>query len=208
MKTLIAIPCMDYMDTRFVRSLVSMQRVGNTCVSFLTNTLIYDARNKLAQQAIDENVDYVLWLDSDVVFNESLLIDLFKAIEGRDFVTGVYHKRRPPYSPVIYKTIRLGIGADAYSEEYLDYPKNSIFEIDACGFGAVLMRAEMLKTVVNKDNALFSPIAGYGEDISFCIRARRAGYKLYCDSSIQLGHVAQTIVTSDTYKAFNMTRKE
>lgn len=207
MKTLIAIPCLDYVDVQFVRSLVSMQRVGSTYISFLTNSLVYDARNKLAQQAIDENADFILWLDSDMVFTDTLLKDMFRSIEGKDFVTAVCHRRRPPFSPCIYKTIKLGLAGDAVTEEYLDYPKDAPFEIDACGFAAVLMRVDMLKTILHNDNALFSPIAGYGEDISFCIRAKRAGFKLYCDPKIQVGHVSQTIITSETFEAFRSKNK-
>ena len=202
MKTLIAIPCLDQLDVNFVRSLTSLHRVGTTYISFMTNSLVYDARNKLAQQAIDENADFILWFDSDMVFSESLMQDMFRSIEGRDFVTAVCHRRRPPFSPCIYKTIRMGIAGDNISEEYIDYPTDAPFEIDACGFGAVLMRVDMLKTVLHKDNALFNPLSGYGEDISFCIRAKRAGYKLFCDPKVQVGHVARSIVTADTFKAY------
>ena len=36
---------------------------------------------------------------------------------------------------------------------------------------------------------------GFGEDMAFCIRAKELGYPLWCDSSIQAGHIGFT-----TYK--------
>ena len=32
-------------------------------------------------------------------------------------------------------------------------------------------------------------LLGFGEDLSFCIRAQELGRKIYCDSRIKMGHV-------------------
>lgn len=205
MKTLIAIPCLDSLDVHFVRSLVGLKQEGGTAISFFSNSLVYDARNKLAQQAIDEGAEYVLWLDSDTVFEPSTLDTLMKDIEGRDLVTGVVHRRRPPFSPCIYKSLKLGIDGDNSVEVYEEYPEE-IFEIDACGFACVLMRTQIFKDVIEREHTLFSPILGFGEDLSFCIRARRAGYKLYCDPKVQCGHVSTTVINAETFKAWQSRR--
>ena len=203
MKTLIAIPCLDTLDVHFVRSLVSLKQTGETVISFFSNSLVYDARNKLAQQAIDVGADYILWLDSDTVFEPDTLAEMLKAIEGKDYITGIVHRRRPPFNPCIYKTIRLGVDGENFVEQYDDYPKDSLFEIDGSGFACVLMRTEMIKQIIARDHTLFSPILGFGEDISFCIRAKRAGYKLHCYSKIQCGHVSSTIINAETFKAWS-----
>lgn len=203
MKTMVAIPCMDQVQTEFAKSLVGMKPVGLVQHTFLSCSLIYKARTDLGLYAIQENADYVLWLDSDMIFPESLLIDLLEDIKGRDIVTGLYHMRRPPYRPVIWKKIRMGMTpAENESEAYDDYPKQEIFEVEGCGFGVVLMRTEVLKAVVDKYHELFAPMPGYGEDLAFCIRARACGYKIHCDPRLQLGHKASTIVTDETFQAY------
>ena len=68
---MIAIPCMEMMHTAFVSSLVNMRRVGANKVTFLSNSLIYDARNMLAAEALDTGADRILWLDSDMVFEKT-----------------------------------------------------------------------------------------------------------------------------------------
>ena len=202
MKTFVAIPCMDQMQTKFVQSLVSMERVGSMSFNFSESSLVYYSRNELASMAIKEKSDYILWLDSDMIFPRTLLLDLMDAIKGRDFVSGIYYRRRPPFGPVLYKTIKMGILPEENVSESYDEIPDGIFEIAAAGFGCVLMKTELMETVFQKYQRGFDPLPGYGEDISLCIRAKNCGYKLHAASHIRLGHVAQTIVTQEVYNAW------
>jgi GT2 family glycosyltransferase len=154
------------------------------------------------KHAVMEGADYILWLDSDMVFPSDLLIDMMKSMdEGKDFVTGIYYKRKPPFNPVIYKTIRLGMTEDErVTEEYDDYP-DTPFQIDACGFGVVLHKIEIAKKMLEGGGA-FQPLPGYGEDISFCIRAKRLGYELWADPKLQCGHIAKTLSDRATFEAW------
>jgi VCBS repeat-containing protein len=98
---------------------------------------------------------------------------------------------------------RLGVTADDNeSEDYLDYPKNEIFEIDGCGMACCLMRTEVIEAVMNKYHDCFAPLPGYGEDLSFCIRARACGYSIHADPRLQIGHRAETIITNNTFEAY------
>ena len=209
MKTMIAIPCMDTVQTEFASSLMNLQRVGSIRTVFLPGSLIYAARTNLGRMAIGENCDYVLWIDSDMVFPDTLLIDLMKDMEGRDIVSAICHMRRAPFRPVLWKKLRLGETAFLNeSEGWPDYPRDGIFEVEGCGFGCVMMRTEVLKTVIDKYHELFAPLPGYGEDLSFCIRARGCGYKIHADPAIQVGHKASTIVTDETFQAFAKANPE
>ena len=110
--------------------------------------------------------------------------------------------RRTPTSPVIYKKIsQVQDGRELVTKalSYEDYPKDQLFEVDASGFGAVLMDVGLLKRVWDKYGLPFSPALGLGEDISFCWRAKQLGAKLYCDSSVKLGHIGYTVYSEETY---------
>ena len=206
MRILIAVPCMDTLDTMFVNSLLSLNKPGFTQFQFQSSSLVYDSRNKLAAAAVEGNFTHVLWLDSDMVFGPNTLIDLMKDLdEGRDIVTALAFARRPPFSPCIYKKLRQGINADEIeAEHYLDYPKRKIFEVEGHGFACCLMKADVFRRMQEEDNEHqpFAPIYPFGEDLSMCIRARRKGIKLFCDSRIVIGHVARTVVTEQSYQQF------
>ena len=198
MKTLIAIPCMDMMHTSFVCSLISQPPLKDkTEITFGANSLIYDTRNQLTEKAIKEGFDRVLWIDSDMTFSPDFSHRLAARLdEGYEFVSGLYITRKNPPKPVIFKKLT---EKPEEVEFYLDYPRDSLFEIAACGFGGVMMTVDLLKRVMEKFGRPFSPIFGYGEDISFCIRAGLLGTKMYCDSSIKMGHVGYKEITEDAY---------
>ena len=203
MKTLIAIPCMDAVQMEFCQALVQMRYVGEIQFGFTSCSLIYQARTQLCKMAMEAEADYVLWLDSDVSFGPSLMEDLMTDIQGRDFVTGIYHMRRPPFRPVIWKTLKTGLlPQDCTVVPYDDYPEDDLFEIEGCGFGAVLMKTGVIKDVAETFHETFAPIPGFGEDLSFCIRAKSCGYKIHADPRIQVGHKGSMIINQNTFRTF------
>lgn len=200
---MIAIPCLDTVQTEFAQSLVALKPVGQIRHAFLASSLIYKSRTDLSLLAIAEKADFVLWLDSDMVFPPELLTDLMEDMKGRDIVSGICHMRRPPFRPVLYRKLRQGLTpAENESERMDDYPTDGPFRVEGCGFGCVMMRTEVLQSVVDKYREVFAPLPGYGEDLSFCIRARGCGYDIWADPKVQVGHKASTIVTKDTFEAY------
>lgn len=209
MKTMIAIPCLDKIDTEFVRSLVELEPEGEIIHRFISCSLVYKSRNDLAMMALKENPDFVLWLDSDMVFPPETLRDMLKSIEGKEMLTGVCHMRTPPYEPVLFKTLRSGLTPEEdETEKWTDYPKDTPFRMDGCGFGCVLMRTGVIRDVFFHNGNCFEPLPGYGEDLSFCIRARKLGHEIWCDPKIQIGHRATTVVTAETYDAWRRAHPE
>ena len=202
MKILIAIPSMDPVPAVFCQSLAMLQLTGECAVAMQVGSLVYDSRDKLAKKAIEMDADLVFWLDSDMIFEPNVLVDMVKTLEDNnlDFISGVYYRRREPYTPVLFKEMGMFEGK-SWTTEFEEIP-TELFEVGACGFGCVLMRAEMLLSVVSRFGEMFYPINRAGEDISFCWRARECGYKLIADPSIKLGHYSQQIVTKQFYEAF------
>lgn len=195
MKLLIAIPCMDMVHAAFCRSLVGLRLVADEVeFRFSQNSLIYDSRNQIAEYAIKNGFDFVLWLDSDMVFQADMLDRMYQDINfyGIDFICGLYTTRKKKISPCIYTDIKpYGKRGLPEAPAFFDYPKDTVFEIAGCGFGAVFMKTTLLKDVMEQFGYMFSPVVGMGEDLSFCYRASALGHKMYCDSGIKLGHMGQ-----------------
>lgn len=202
MKTLIAVPCMDQVAAPFAQSLAALNKEGECSVAFLIGSLIYESRNNLAKMAIKQDVDYVMWFDSDMTFPQDTLQIMLKHMqEGKDIVTGVYYRRRPPYTPVLFKKL-IEEGKQGAWEGYDDYPKDSIFEIAGCGFGCCCVKKDVLLDMALNYRTWFEPMLGFGEDLSFCIRAKELGYKVWCDPTIQCGHVGQIMVDDKIFKSY------
>lgn len=202
MKTLIAIPCMDQVPALFAQSLATMKMVGECQIAFQIGSLIYTSRNELSAYAMEKGFDYILWLDSDMIFPEDFHERMLKTLidNNLDILTGIYYKRRPPYSPVLFNEMKSTKRGWKYS--WVEDVPNELFEVEACGFGCVLMKTEVLMSVRLKHGYLFHPMRDGGEDVSFCWRARDCGYKIMCDPAIVCGHVGNVIITDTLYKQY------
>lgn len=203
MKIFVAVPCMDQVPAPFAQSLATLNRVGECMVGFQVGSLIYDSRNHLARRAIQAEADLVLWIDSDMVFNPDALQRLIEVKEktGADIMSGLYFRRVPPFSPVLFKDLELN-GVRCTWTEFETIPDEP-FEVGGCGFGFVLMGTDVLIDVFAKKGDLFGPVNGIGEDLSFCIRARECGYKIMCDPSIPLGHVGHTVINREFFNVYH-----
>lgn len=204
-KIFIAVPSMDQVPAHFAQSLAMLQKVGSCAVAFQIGSLIYTSRNELAKAAIKMGADYVMWFDSDMVFDGDTLRRLADDLDKGDIVTGLYFRRVAPYSPVLFSKLEIS-GDRCTWEELKELPKEDIFEVEGCGFGCVLMPTKILMDVSINYFDMFSPINGMGEDLSFCWRARQLGYKIICDQTIKLGHVGHYIVDHHFYENFNLAR--
>ena len=203
MKTLIAIPCMDTIEADFVESLLNLRPVGEVEIKLLKASLVYDARNQIVQYAISKGgYDFILWLDSDMTFEPDLMEKLMADIEGdgdgekKMAVSGLCFGRRPPFKPCIYKKLDVQTNGQMVMpvcENWFDYPRDSVFEIEACGFACLLMRMDMLEAM-GIYGVPFFPVGGLGEDLTFCWRAKKLDMKFHCDSRLKIGHIMRVHV--------------
>jgi hypothetical protein len=76
---------------------------------------------------------------------------------------------------------------------------NSVAEADAIGFGFVAVKSGvfekierpwfgMLPQVINNSKGK-QVVLSLGEDVSWCVKARHAGYKIYFDPNVKVGHI-------------------
>ena len=187
-KILVGMPTMGSMDIEAVKCMMQLQFDGQ--VDIISESLVYDARDKIAMDALASEVDYVMWLDSDIVYEPDIIVKLMA--HNKDMVTGLYYKRTPPFTPCIYKL------DDNKLVSYLDHPENELFTVEAAGFGCMLMKTSVIKAVYDKFGGCFFPVNGIGgEDLSFIKRARECGIEVWCDSSIKCGHVGRQIFYPD-----------
>ena len=192
MRLLIAIPCMDTVRFEFAESLANLcKHLSNIGVDYdlewHATSLIYLAREELANKAINDKYEYVLWLDSDMVFVPDHF-DLLRSLKT-DFATGIYRSRRSPYAHVI-KDIK-----DPMSRQRVipDEP----FEVAACGFGFVLMKTEVLYKVRANFMTTFTPTPSSGEDYAFCERWLKMGNKIIAHPDVRPDHIAYVRLRGD-----------
>ena len=125
---------------------------------------------------------------------------------GLDILSGLYFRRVPPFTPVIFDSLE--IDSDGVCHHHnLDHVPTGLMPIAGCGFGCVLMKVDILLDIIAEFRDCFSPYPGVGEDLSFCIRARKLGHRIWLDPSIELGHCGHNIITREVFEAYQDKRE-
>ena len=201
-KILIATPCTELGYTDFWSDYMALHKVGDTRSGRIKNTLIHDARNTIAQKAIDGDYDRILWIDSDMRFNADLLERLNADMDqGMEYVSALTFKRVYPTVPVIYDHLfPLSDAPGTYGVHiYKDYPRDQVFQIAASGMGCVMTSVKLLKDVWDNFGPPFAYVANLGEDISFCYKVSELGVPMWCDSRVKVGHIGTVVFSEKTY---------
>lgn len=78
-----------------------------------------------------------------------------------------------------------------------NYPEDTLVECDAVGFGAVLIKMDIVRKM--KPPYFFST-TGSGEDIYFCMKSRQeAGARIFMDTRVKLGHLSKPPIIDEEY---------
>jgi GT2 family glycosyltransferase len=156
-----------------------------------------DTRRGKYQKPFDGKLDYdyILWIDSDIIFNYK---DFLKLIERNVDVCGGLYLMENGIQYAAVKNWDLQFFKQHGTFQFLSPEdiKNTtdIIEISYTGFGFLLMK----KGVIEKlEYPWFEPqIINFGEemidfaseDVSFCLKVKSAGIKIYIDPTVKVGH--------------------
>ncbi|MBR0463453.1 MAG: hypothetical protein IJJ23_03615 [Clostridia bacterium] len=200
MKTLIAIPAMSWVYTGFLQSMLELDK-PNAGMAIQQNSMIFDARNNLAWGAMNNGFDRVLWIDSDMRFDADLLTRMNADMDehGLEYVSAWFTGRKTGAKACVYKSIKWNVeqGKVTAKAEPFEKRMDGLFETAGSGFGAVLMKTDVIRAVSEKYGPPFIPLPYMGEDISFCWRAGQLGIKMWCDGSIRVGHIGPQVFGED-----------
>lgn len=195
-KLLIAIPSVDYIHFKFSESLSKLMQwltdnKVNYRVEFKGGTLLYQSRDYFVDLAYRWSIGFthVLWLDADMVFNPDIFEKLYS--DDKDMVCGLYRGRHNKKRLCIFK--KLFPGERFEMDEVSEY-KGQPFEVAGCGFGCVLTTVKLLEAVSQENGSSFVPTELMGEDVAFCDRVNKLGYKIFCDPLVHIGHISQSVI--------------
>lgn len=149
------------------------------------------ARNKIVHKALEEEWDYVFFMDSDMEFPPGTLDRLLS--HNKDIVGGFYVRKKKGYLPNAFK-LGFAQGDKLMTEFVTDFR-----EVEAIGTGCLLIKTDVFRKLPKpwfEYEPTDSPDGHMStEDIVFCKRAKNLGYQIYCDGSVACGHVGNFVVT-------------
>lgn len=152
----------------------------------------YDhARNTACMRVLDGGYEWGFFLDSDVIPPPDAILRLIS--HGQPIISGIYHRRSPPHGiPVMMKPVGTWI---------TNYPANTVIEVDVVGAGCLLIHRSVLERLPPQRDGkhwfdwrvdlrgILPQHECLSEDFTFCMHAKKSGYRILVDTGVQCLHV-------------------
>lgn len=190
----------DFYEKKDPRQTFGFGAVGEILVPF--------ARERLAEMALESGCEWLFMVDDDMLCPPDLFYRL--AANDKDICAALAFTRNPDHKPVIYQSYDqfdpVTRNAYGFTSYVMNYPRNKLVQCDAVGFGAVLIKTKILEKM---KKPWFFGMEGTGEDVAFCVKARKLGFEVWMDTRIKLGHLgAHTVITEDYHDAWTRLTPE
>lgn len=190
MRILIGIPTYDRrIDIELTRTLINMERIESHSYDYMFPVSSHLARNRnmVCLQALAENYDYVLFLDSDIGILDDHFIDKLLETSYRldaKVVGGAYRMKKGE------ELIYIAAYFQGDKIDNIRYVPKEPLLVDAVGTGIMLIHNSVLRklsdpwfTIIDKPQLDVMP-----EDFEFCRKAKEAGFKIALDPRFETHH--------------------
>ncbi len=169
----------------------------------------FRARNAIVKAALQNSADYIWMLDDDHILDigrargatsaYDLPIKLAKHLEENPnigVVGALYFQRGGDYAPVIMQE-----SANDDRPYFLTHPEiaHGMQKVDVTGGGCMMIRASVFEKI---GDPWFAPEHEWGTDVQLCKQVRAAGFEVWCDTSLEIGHMMneKRLITYDVIK--------
>lgn len=190
---LISVPCMGMVHAEFAHCLsmatanMVAQGIRTNC-SFYSGSIITSSRRNLVETFLKSDLDYMLWIDSDIKFPIDTPVRLLK--RNKKIVGCNYRKRRfPNPSFTAMKKVE-----GKYVEFKTEAKSPGLEVVDILPHGMVLIEREVYEKVskpyylLDYDQDTKTEL---GEDVYFFEKAKNAGFEIWCDQDLsrEISHI-------------------
>ena len=191
-KILIAIPTARNIEPDTFKSIYDLEVPDGYQANFqyFYGYNIDQVRNLIADWVV-KGYDYLFSVDSDIAFPPDTLKKLLA--HNKDMVSGLYIQRKPGQHILeVYEHNQHGGVSNIPYEKIVG---RGLVEIASCGFGCLLIKAEVMRAIPYphfKYHSAIDHAHTISEDVDFCRKALARGFKIWADTSIQCRHIGQT----------------
>lgn len=192
----IGVPCdFPFIPSSFFYSFVMMDKPSFTFIH-KDNGHLDDLRNDIVEKALVENCTHLLMCDVDQIYPKDTVTKLLS--HKLPIVGAKVHRRYPPFDPIMLRAIE-----DKY-QTIDDYKNGDLVSVDATGTGCILYEMSIFKKLPYPWYKFRKQPNGatVGEDIGLCQDLKSAGYDIFVDTSIKVGHLSTMIINDATYNLY------
>ena len=176
------------------------------------------ARNNLVRGFLEspayENVEWLLMLDADMIFDESLLPALFQDVRDTDgslkrpIVGGLcFGGGRERVFPTMYEIVDPKENNGDAVRVIEEWSEGAAVEVDATGAACLLVHRSVYETMLERHGepvpwfaeSIYKGVE-FGEDWTFCLRARVMGYPIIVNTNAKVGHQKPIVLDEQLWR--------
>jgi hypothetical protein len=201
-KLAVLVPCRDTLHSAFAMCLTELVKLNtmnniDTHVIMDASTVLLTQRERLAMEAQNIGAEYMLWLDSDMVFPATTAMRLMA--HNEDVVAANYIRRQLPAKGVAYEKI------GAWEEPLPFEVQDNLVPVEGIGMGCMLMKTGILQEIEQPwFEFRWTPESNdhLGEDMIFCQKMAAKGHTVKVDTvlSMEMRHLGTWAFGPDLLK--------
>jgi len=180
----ILVPTRDTVYSHFSYSLGNLIKTTtqmgiNAHIFFDASTILINQRERLIEQAIEVKSEWVLWLDSDMMFPSTTLLRLLS--HNQDIVGCNYMKRSHPFKSVTF------MNTNDWESWVPLQTEDELLTVEATGMGCLLMRTSVFQKIKKPYfEYTYQPSTKdwLGEDFTLFKKLNELGYQLKIDMNL------------------------
>lgn len=167
-------------------------------------SLLDHARSILATDFYNTDNDVMVWLDDDMLFDAQEFVRLAQEAHERKAIVGAVASTKKPLGEITARFKK-------ETEHAVFFEDGEVMPVDTIGTGLTAVSRDVLVRIIEAEEVQCVRVPGnrriwaffmtlvtdfeddgagcwWGEDTSFCLRARAAGCKVYADTRMRVGH--------------------
>jgi hypothetical protein len=205
-RTVVLVPVAGRIEPECERALAALAKNGCEIRRMSGHSAIDVARSLMANQALADGFDELMWIDADVAFPPDAIDRLRR--HDLPIVCGIYPKKLQrelachllPETKELVFGERGGLVEIRYAATGFLYTRREVFSaireklsLPLCNerFGQGFHPYFLPMLLAEPDGAGGTHHWYLGEDYAFCERAREAGFRVYADTTIRLTHIGR-----------------
>ena len=201
-------------EFEFIHFLYLCGQYGIPVLPQLGKSRVAAARNALITRALKTPVQWFLLLDDDHAVSLESVNKLVSSVSlpDRPIVGGLTYRRNPDWTiePTAYK-LRVDSPTEFYRLSLTEIPEeDTILEVDMTGAACLLVHRSVFETMRDHPEMCQPPYiwfqdtqignVEFGEDMTFCMRAKELGYRIFINTGAEFPHMKVTPLNTKMFR--------
>lgn len=196
-QVLLAVPTAKHIEVDTFKSMWDLHKPPGISLEFqyFYGYNIQQIRNTQVNWMLKNGFDHMLHVDSDMIFPPHTLEQLLHMQTTHTAITSGIYIQRKDHERVCEAYVHDPVTGAHVNVDLTQLPSNQCVTVDAVGFGCCLVRRDVYEQVGEpwfEYHQCHTGAPRISEDVDFCMKAQRKGFKTAIHTSLWYGHIHRT----------------